>query len=114
MRSPIDTIYDQVEAERLLEVALARLNARVMGFTLGCLFATGLFLATLILLLRDGQMMGAHLNLLGHFLPGYTVSWSGLFLGLVYGWVVGFVFGYLISRVYNLVASLRGGTPGSV
>ena len=47
MKSPIDTIYEQVEAERLLEGTLTRMNARVLGLTLGFLAASGLFLATL-------------------------------------------------------------------
>jgi hypothetical protein len=110
----MDTIYEQVEAERLLSATLRRLNARVMGFTLGCMFATGLFLATLILILEGGQQVGAHLNLLGHYFPLYSVSWTGLPLALIYGWITGFVGGYLISRVYNAVAGRRGGSPGSL
>ena len=108
MKSPIDTIYDQVESERLLHQTLARFNARVLGLTLGGLCATGLFLATLILLIRGGKDVGAHLGLLGHYFPFYSVSGLGLLLALIYGGVTGFVAGYLISRIYNLVAGWTG------
>jgi hypothetical protein len=109
VKSPIDTIYEQVEAERLLEGTLTRMNARVLGLTLGFLGASGLFLATLILLIQAGKQTGKHLRLLGHFFPGYDVTWAGLAMSLPYGFVVGFVAGYLVSRVYNWVARPMSG-----
>jgi uncharacterized membrane protein (Fun14 family) len=107
MQSPIETIQEQVEAERLLESTLVRLNARILGLTLAFLGAASLFVATLVLLLRGGSQVGKHLRLLRHFFPGYDVTWSGLLLSVPYGAVVGFVAGYVVSRVYNLV-SRRG------
>lgn len=114
MKPPTDTIYEQVEAERLLEAVLTRLNARVLGITLAGLFGGGLFLATLVLLLRGGPQVGKHLRLLGHFLPGYDVTWAGLALSLPYGAAVGFVTGYLVSRVYNWVARPVSGPSGGL
>ncbi|MBL8840324.1 MAG: hypothetical protein JNL90_02220 [Planctomycetes bacterium] len=114
MKPPIDTIYEQVEAERLLDEVLTRLNARVLGATLAGLCASGLFLATLILLLRGGPQVGKHLRLLGHFLPGYDVTWGGLLLSLPYGAAIGFVAGYLVSRVYNWVARPVSGPAGGL
>ena len=118
MKSPIDTIYEQVEAERLLEGTLTRMNARVLGLTLGFLGASGLFLATLILLVRgetwEGHPIGGHLRLLSHFFPGYDVTWGGLLLSVPYGGAVGFVAGYLVSRVYNWVARPVSGPSGGL
>ena len=107
MKSSLETIQSQIEAERLLESTLTRMNARILGFTLGCLGATGLFLATLILLVKGGQDVGQHLNLLGYYFPGYHVSWFGLLPALLYGAIVGFVVGYVVSRVYNFAIRLR-------
>ena len=116
MKSPIDTIYEQVEAERLLEGTLTRLNARVLGMTLGFLGASGLFIATLVLLVRgqvwEGHPVGGHLRLLGQFFPGYDVTWGRLVLALPYGFAAGFVAGYLVSRVYNWVARPVSGPSG--
>ena len=114
MKPPIDTIYEQVEAERLLEEVLTRMNARVLGITLGCLCGSGLFAATLVLLLRGGAKVGEHLRLLRHFLPGYDVTWGGLALSLPYGALAGFVAGYLVSRVYNWVARPVSGPAGGL
>ncbi len=114
MKPPIDTIYEQVEAERLLDEVLTRMNARVLGITLGCLCGSGLFLATLLLLIQGGSQVGKHLRLLGHFLPGYDVTWFGLLLSLPYGAVIGFVAGYLVSRVYNWVARPVSGPAGGL
>jgi len=109
VKSPIDTIYEQVEAERLLEATLTRFNAKVFGVTCGLLGATGLFLATMILLVRGGResgphRIGEHLRLLGHFFPGYDVTWGRLLLALPYGFLAGFLAGWVVSRVYNWVA----------
>ena len=116
MKSPIDTIYEQVEAERLLETTLTRMNARVLGLTCGFLGGSGLFLATLWLLLRgetwEGHPVGGHLRLLRHFFPGFDVTWGRLVLALPYGFVVGFVAGYLVSRIYNWVARPLSGPAG--
>jgi hypothetical protein len=114
VKAPIDTIYEQIEAERLLEETLTRLNARVLGATLGALCATGLAGATLVLLLKGGPQVGKHLRLLGHFMPGYDVTWLGVVLALPYGAVVGFVAGWLISRVYNWVARPVSGPAGGL
>jgi hypothetical protein len=107
MQTPLETIHEQVEAERLLEATLARLNARILGLTLAFLGAAGLFVATLVLLVKGGAQVGKHLRLLRHFFPGYDVTWSGLLLSIPYGAAAGFVAGYLISRVYNVVARRR-------
>jgi hypothetical protein len=107
--TPMKTIQEQVDAERLLEATLARLNARILGLTLAFLGAAGLSIATLVLLLKGGSQVGKHLRLLRHFFPGYDVTWSGLLLSIPYGAAAGFVAGYAISRVYNVVAR-RGRT----
>jgi hypothetical protein len=107
MRSPYDVITDQVEAERLLESTLRRLNARILGMTLGLLSGLVLFAATNILVLRGGENVGAHLKLLGWYFPGYDVTFSGSFVGAAWAFAVGYVGGATISRVYNLVSDLK-------
>jgi len=66
-----------------------------------------LFLATSVLLLRGGQDVGKHLQLLRHYLPGYTVSWPGAFLGLAYGAGIGAVLGATIAAISNAVTRRR-------
>jgi hypothetical protein len=87
--------------------AVRRIRSRLAGLTLGLLAGVGLFLATAILLLKGGPNVGAHLSLLGQFLPGYHVTWGGAFLGLLYGVGIGFLAGWLIGGIYNAVAGRR-------
>lgn len=110
MKPPEQVIREQVEAERLLETALRRMNARVLGLTLGAIGALALFAATLLIVVRDADKpdMGQHLWLLCQYFPGYTVSWVGAFVGGFWAFVVGFVAGNVLSRVYNFVADLGG------
>ena len=83
---------------------LLRLNARAWGIAVGLLFGLGLFLATVFLVLKGGPTVGPHLGLLGQFLPGYTVTWGGAFIGFIYLFVIGYAVGRIIGAVYNALA----------
>lgn len=90
------------EAERReLKRALAMLNARAWGIAIGLLLGGGLFLATVILLIKGGENVGQHLGLLRAYFPGYSVSIVGSFIGFVYGFVAGYALGRIIGTVYN-------------
>ena len=78
-----------------------------MAVSFGATGGAGLFLATAWLLVRGGKNVGQHLQLLANYLPGYSVTWPGAFLGLVYGTLVGAVMGAAVAWTYNLVASVR-------
>ena len=87
----------------VLRRALLRLNGRAWGIAVGLLAGGGLFVATNILVLKGGDNIGPHLNLLGVYFPGYRVSFVGSFIGFVYTFVLGYVMGRLIGTVYNRV-----------
>jgi hypothetical protein len=84
-----------------VQQTLLQLNARAWGISFGILLGGALFLATAVLLLKGGPMVGQHLQLLRSFFPGYSVSWLGAFIGFVYGFVLGYALGRLIGEVYN-------------
>ena len=90
-----------------LYAAIVRLRARVMALVFGMVGGVGLFLATVWLLILGGEDVGAHLGLLGNYLPGYTVTWWGAFTGFGYGALIGALIGRAVARVYNQVASHR-------
>lgn len=87
--------------------SLARLHARAWGVAAGFLLSFGLFAATLILVVQGGPNMGEHLGLLSVFLPGYSVSIGGAFVGGVYAFVIGYALGRVVGTVYNAAVRVQ-------
>lgn len=81
--------------------SLARLHAKAWGISTGLLCGIALFAATIILVLKGGPDVGAHLGLLSVFFPGYSVTTAGAFIGFVYAFVVGYALGRLVGTIYN-------------
>ena len=98
---------DNNAIERLVLIELMRLNGTILGLVLGLLFGFGIFLATNILLIKGGDVVGPHLSLLGQFFIGYTVTFAGSLVGFLYGLITGFGIGYVIAFLYNWIAGLR-------
>ena len=89
--------------EQELRQAVARLNERAWGITGGLLMGLGLFIATIILVIKGGPNPGPHLSLLKVYFPGYRVTFLGSLVGFVYAFVLGYALGRLIGSVYNLL-----------
>ena len=92
--------------ELIVRAAFARFDVVALAVAMGCVGALGLFGATAILLVKGappGVSVGPHLALLTNFLPGYSVSWPGSVVGLIYGSLIGLVLGGLIAVVWNIV-----------
>jgi hypothetical protein len=92
---------------QLLEAAVVRLRSRVMALVFAMVGGSGLFVATVWLLLRGGHNVGMHLGLLENYFPGYDVTWSGSLVGFAYGALVGAALGWSVAWVYNRVADRR-------
>ena len=101
-------VRDLRSEDELLKIAVIRLRSRVLAMVSAMLGGTGLFFATAWLVVRGGQQVGLHLGLLGNYLPGYSVTWPGAFLGFFYGALVGAVLGWSVAQVYNRVSEYRG------
>ena len=104
------TTRDLRSEDQLLKIAVVRLRSRVLAVVFSVLGGTALFLVTAWLLIQGGYNVGEHLGLLGNFLPGYTVSWPGAFLGFFYGALIGGLLGWTVAQVYNRVSEYRGVT----
>ena len=61
-----------------------------------------LCLATLILVLKGGAVVGPTLALLAQYLPGYSVTAPGSLIGLAYGALGGFLAGWTFAVIRNL------------
>jgi hypothetical protein len=89
-----------VGARGAMLARVIRFNLIAVAAALGTICGLLLWLATAILLWRDGENVGAHLGLLGVFLPGYTVSWPGAWIGLIWGFAVGALSGLVLYGAY--------------
>ena len=83
------------------------LNAKVAGLVLGLLFALGIFVATNWLVIKGGDRVGPHLQLLSQYFIGYRVTFFGSLIGAAYGFAVGTLSGALIGWIYNKIAAFR-------
>jgi hypothetical protein len=68
---------------------------------MGILFGLTLFFATLVLILKGGNVVGPRLQLLSQYFPGYSVTPIGSLLGLVYGFVTGLIGGWGFAFLRN-------------
>ena len=95
------TPEEEALADELIEAVFARLDAVALGAAAGAVMGLGVFLATAILLLKGGPVVGPTLSLLSQYLIGYSVSWRGALVGLIEGGIVGFVLGSLTGWSWN-------------
>ena len=92
--------------------AIARLRASVMATVFGLTAGTGLFVATLWLVVQGGQNgreIGPTLSLLNNYFPGYTVTYGGSIVGFFYAAFTGAALGWVVTMLYNLIAGKRHG-----
>ena len=89
------------EEQQALRRFAARASEQGWGIAVGFLSGMGLFLATIVLVIKGGPFPGPHLSMLGSYFPGYTVTWLGAFIGFVYAFVVGYAAGRTVATIYN-------------
>jgi protoporphyrinogen oxidase len=87
--------------DQLIEVAFAKIDPLALGVAIGVVSGFGIFMASAILLLKDGPDVGSMLSLLGNYLWGFEVTWTGALIGLFEGCLVGFVVGILAATLRN-------------
>ena len=76
-----------------------KLNQKALGLAGGLIWGGGIFFITLISIKTSyAQML---LMLLIDIYPGYSISISGAFMGLIWGFVDAFLGGYILAWLYN-------------
>ena len=85
------------------------LNTKILGLALGLLFGLAIFIATNFLIIKGGEPLGPHLQLLSQYFIGYRVSFLGSFIGFTYGFALGTLSGSLIGWIYNRIVMVRNG-----
>lgn len=89
------------ENARLLR-AFAPIHRTALGIAGGIVVGGLLFACTLVLAIRGGYPE-PNLGLLSQFFWGYSVTFSGAFVGFLWGFVVGFLMGWGFALVRNAV-----------
>jgi len=99
-----------------LDAALARVFGKIdrtaFGVAVGAVVGLVLMVATLVLVVRGGDVVGPHLGLLSQYFPGYSVTLGGSFLGLGYGFAAGFGAGWVFALVRNATLFVYGAILG--
>lgn len=83
--------------------AFDRTSEQGWGLALGFLAAILLFVATVVLVVKGGPDVGRHLKLLAVYLPGYSVTWPGAFIGAAYMFFLGYGAGRTVATIYNRI-----------
>jgi hypothetical protein len=76
-----------------------KLNAKAFSLAAGIVWGIVVFLATNISVLRHG---GQTLSRLGQIYPGYSVTFVGSIVGLIWGFVSMALLGWLFAWLYNM------------
>ena len=79
-----------------------RLRGKSWGLALGLLLGVTVFAATVALVLRGGENVGALLSQLHVYFPGYSVSFPGALIGAAYALALGWLLGNGITLIYNV------------
>ena len=96
--------------EKILGQAFAKLDAVALGTGVGTVWGGAICAMTVLLLTKGGDVIGPNLALLSQFIPAYSVTWTGSFIGLLYGFGTGFLFGFAFARARNTAMRLHLGS----
>jgi protoporphyrinogen oxidase len=98
-RSEEEQAIETVEA--VLTRLVLKLDKTAFGMATGATLGVLLFLMTMWLVLKGGDVVGPRLELLSHYFPGYGVTTQGSIVGLAYGFLCGFVGGWAFAFFRN-------------
>jgi hypothetical protein len=98
----------EVEEQKLFSGVLS-LNSKVIGLVLGLVCGLFIFIVTNWLVIKGGDTVGPHLELLNQFFIGYRVTFFGSFIGFAYGFALGTLSGAMIGWIYNKIVLFRNG-----
>lgn len=93
--------------EEKLHDKIIKIQAGLFAIVTALVCGIAVFIATAWLLIKGGPNIGPHLQLLGQYFIGYTVSWKGCFIGMFYGAVIGGLAGWLIVFIYNRIVDIK-------
>jgi hypothetical protein len=94
---------NETKLPRAVLLAFAPLHRLAMGVAVGVVLGGLIFATTTALLLKGGPVIGPNLGLLAEYFFGYSVTWRGAFVGLVWGTGIGFLSGWGFAVLRNFL-----------
>jgi hypothetical protein len=91
----------QESEDKVIEVAFAKIDPLALGVAVGVVSGLGIFLASAVLLLKGGPVVGPMLSLLGNYFIGFKVTWTGAFIGLLEAGLAGGMVGATLAGLRN-------------
>lgn len=82
----------------------APVDKRAFGVAIGTVTGLGIFAVTAVDLLRGRPWWG--LWLLSQYFVGYSLTWKGALIGLLWGFAVGFCAGWFVAFIRNLALAI--------
>ncbi len=98
-----------MQARTVLAWAFARLDVAAFACACAVVFGGVLFVLTFGLTLKGappGVPVGPNLAALAAYFPGYSVTYTGAFVGAAYAALVGAAFGSVLAALWNLAHAL--------
>ena len=103
-------VPSQIEALSTAEASILRTFSRMdkLGFAtaIGSVSGIAIFVMTMWLVIKGGNLVGPHLQLLNQFFLGYTVTIKGAFIGMAYSFFWGFLWGWVFAYLRNFFMGL--------
>jgi len=96
----------RIVLENILSKTFAKMDKLAFATAVGSVSGLLVFLATIWLVLKGGEVVGPNLRLLAQYFPGYTVSLKGSIIAFDYSFIWGFLFGWLFAYLRNLFLGL--------
>ncbi len=90
-----------------LSRAVVKIQVGVLAIVCALIGGAAFFAMTAWLLVKGGPRVGAHLQLLGQYFIGYSVTWKGSVVGFFYGALTGGVVGWTVGTIYNKIVAMR-------
>jgi hypothetical protein len=90
----------EIEINNELLHAVVKMNTLLLAAVFSIVGGLGMFVITYMSLLRGLPQPGHYLNVLGVFLPGYSVSHAGAWVGLFWGAIICGGLAAVFYRVY--------------
>ena len=85
---------------------VARMDKFAFATAVGSVSGLLVFLATVWLVIKGGEVVGPNLQLLAQYFVGYTVTLKGALIAFCYSLFWGFLFGWLFAYLRNLSFAL--------